>query len=121
MAVFQEGKKSFPDYRRYRIKTIEGPDDYGMIFEVLSRRYRRALEDGIFPELIVVDGGKGQLNAALRVQRDLGIDYPDIIALAKEKRLKTGRVVRDRVFLPGRKNPVLFRRGSPVLHLPDAD
>ena len=49
--------------------------------------------------------------------RDLGVDYPDIIALAKEKRLKTGRVVRDRVFLPGRKNPVLFRRGSPVLHL----
>jgi len=117
MAVFQEGKKSSPDYRRYRIKTVEGPDDYGMIFEVLSRRYRRALEDGVFPELIVVDGGKGQLNAALRVLRDLGIDYPDIIALAKEKRLKTGRVVRDRVFLPGRKNPVLFRRGSPVLHL----
>ncbi|HDL63852.1 MAG TPA: excinuclease ABC subunit UvrC, partial [Proteobacteria bacterium] len=117
MAVFQGGKKSARDYRRYRIKTVEGPDDYGMIFEVLSRRCRRALEDGVFPELIVVDGGKGQLNAAIRVLEDLGIDYPDIIALAKEKRLQTGRVVRDRVFLPGRKNPVLFRRGSPVLHL----
>jgi excinuclease ABC subunit C len=117
MAVFQGGKKSTRDYRRYRIKTVEGPDDYGMIFEILDRRCRRALEDGVFPELIVVDGGKGQLNAALRVLEDLGIDYPDIIALAKEKRLKTGRMVRDRVFLPGRKNPVLFRRGSPVLHL----
>lgn len=117
MVVFQEGKKSPRDYRRYRIKTIEGPDDYGMIFEILNRRYCRALEDGVFPELIMVDGGKGQLNAALRVLLDLGIDYPDIIALAKEKRLKTGRIVRDRVFLPGRKNPVLFRRGSSVLHL----
>jgi excinuclease ABC subunit C len=117
MAVFQGGKKSPGAYRRYRIKTIEGPDDYGMISEILSRRYRRALEEGVFPELIVVDGGKGQLNIALRVLRDLRIDYPDVIALAKEKRLKTGRVVRDRVFLPGRKNPVLFRRGSPALHL----
>jgi len=117
MAVFQGGKKSRGAYRRYRIKTIEGPDDYGMISEIFSRRYRRALEEGVFPDLIVVDGGKGQLNAAIRILRDLGIDYPDVIALAKEKRLKTGRMVRDRVFLPGRKNPVLFRRGSPTLHL----
>jgi len=117
MVVFRGGKKSAGAYRRYRIRTIEGPDDYGMITELFRRRYRRALEEGVFPELIVVDGGKGQLNMALRVLRELGIEYPDVIALAKEKRLKTGRVVRDRVFLPGRKNPVLFRRGSPALHL----
>ncbi|MEA1928853.1 MAG: excinuclease ABC subunit UvrC, partial [Candidatus Auribacterota bacterium] len=117
MVVFRGGKKDTSSYRRYRIKSVEGIDDYGMISEVIRRRYKRALEEDKLPDLIVVDGGKGQLRAARMVLDDLGIDYPDLIALAKEKRLKTGRVVRDRVFLPGRKNPVLFRSGSPVLHL----
>ena len=117
MVVFKDGIPLPVGYRRYRIRGPQKPDDYGMIFELISRRYRRAREEERYPELIVVDGGKGQLNVALQVLKDLKIIYPDVIALAKEKRLKTGRVVRDRVFLPGRKNAVSLLPGSPVLHL----
>ena len=117
MVVFKDGIPFSAGYRRYRILGPLKSDDYGMIFELLSRRFRRARDEERYSELIVVDGGKGQLNVALQVLKDLEIDYPDLIALAKEKRLKTGRVVRDRVFLPGRKNAVTFRRGSPELQL----
>ncbi|MDP8214877.1 MAG: excinuclease ABC subunit UvrC [Candidatus Euphemobacter frigidus] len=117
MVVFKEGKKYPAGYRRYRIKMAEGPDDYGMIFELLRRSLRRGKEAGRLPELIVVDGGKGQLNVALRALGELGIDFPDLLALAKKKRLKTGRVIRDRIYLPGQKTAVLLRSSSPLLRL----
>ncbi|MDP8236114.1 MAG: excinuclease ABC subunit UvrC [Candidatus Erginobacter occultus] len=117
MAVFRGGEKSPSDYRRYRIRTKESPDDYAMLAEVLARRLGRAVRTGVYPDLIVVDGGKGQLNAALRVREELGTDYPDLAALAKAKRSPSGRVVGDRVFIPGRKNPVPLRPGSPELLL----
>ncbi len=117
LAAFRAGKKFPGGYRRYRIRTGDHPDDYAMLSEVLGRRLRRAAAEGTWPDLIVVDGGKGQLNAALRVREELGADYPDLAALAKEKRLPSGRLVRDRVFIPGRKNPVNLRPGSPELLL----
>lgn len=114
MVVFREGRKSSDDYRRYRIRTLHQSDDYGMIFEVLCRRYERALEEGFSPDLVVVDGGKGQLNVALRVLGELGMDYPDVVALAKEKK-KGNHKVRDRIFLPGQKNALFLPADSAVL------
>lgn len=116
-AVFRDGEKSPADYRRYRIRSAAGPDDCLMLAEVLGRRLRRAREEGDRPDLIVVDGGKGQLNAALRVRRELGADRPDLAALAKGRRPASGRTAGDRVFIPGRKTPVPLRPGGPELLL----
>lgn len=115
MVVFRDGLKSPDDYRRYRIRALRQADDYGMMFEVLLRRYERALEKGSQPDLVLVDGGKGQLNIARRVLEKLGMDYPDVVALAKEK-AKKGKKIRDRVFLPGRKNALFLPPASPLLH-----
>ncbi|MFH1038849.1 MAG: excinuclease ABC subunit C, partial [PVC group bacterium] len=115
MAVFVDGEKFPAGYRRYRIRTPAGPDDYGMLFELLGRRFRRAVEEGNLPDLVVVDGGKGQLGVARQALKDLSVRHPDVVALAKEKRLTSGRVVRDRVYLPGRKNPAALRSRSPAL------
>ena len=65
MVCFQEGQPDKQRYRRYRIQTLSGPNDYGMMLEVLRRRYRRALAENDLPDLLMVDGGKGQLNMAL--------------------------------------------------------
>ncbi len=115
MVVFRRGKKVTDDYRRYRVRTIQQADDCGMLFEVLHRRCERALKEGHRIDLIVVDGGKGQLNAALQVLDELGFDYPDVIALAKGKKGKGGKKIVDRVFLPGRKSALFLPPGSPEL------
>ncbi len=94
-------------YRRYKVEGQGHPDDYAMMREVFSRRLERADQDPL-PELIMVDGGKGQLNVALRVAEEYGMN-PDIVGLAKEG--------FDKVYLPGRKNPVIFRSDSRALHL----
>lgn len=117
MSVFRGGEKFTAGYRCYRVRGGSGPDDCAMLAEVIARRIRRAEESGVWPDLIVVDGGKGQLNAARRVLEELGADYPDLVALAKEKQSPSGRTVGDRVFIPGRKNPLFLRRGSPELLL----
>ena len=75
MVVFQDGKPEKSEYRRYRIRTVEGQDDFAMMREVITRRFRRALEEQTpLPDLVLVDGGKGQLNAALASLKDLGLD-----------------------------------------------
>jgi excinuclease ABC subunit C len=84
-----------------------------MMDEVLTRRYRRALEENDLPDLLVVDGGKGQLNVALDVLRRLGVADLKVVALAKPVR----KGEQDKVFLPGRKNPVVFPASSGALHL----
>jgi excinuclease ABC subunit C len=130
MVVFLAGKPLKSGYRRFRIGTVAGADDYGMMREVLSRRYGRR-ED--LPDLIVVDGGKGQLGVALSVLKDLGIAGVDAIGLAKEQAgefppafgrkresasggtgLEKGR---DRVYLPGRRDPIYLHRWPPVRFL----
>lgn len=116
-AVLRDGEKYLPGYRRYRVAAVPAPDDYAMLAEVIGRRIRRARREDSWPDLILVDGGKGQLNAARRVLEEAGADYPDLAALAKGKPSPTGRAAGDRVYIPGRKNPVALRPGSPELLL----
>ncbi len=116
-AVLRDGEKYPPGYRRYRVAAGPDPDDYAMLAEVLRRRLRRAKREESWPDLILVDGGKGQLNAALRVREEEGAGYPDLAALAKDRPSPSGRRAGDRVFIPGRKNPVSLRPGSPELLL----
>jgi excinuclease ABC subunit C len=122
MVVFTDGEPDKARYRKFQVKTVEGPDDFASMYEVLSRRYTRALEEDDLPDLIMVDGGKGQLNIAQAVLWELGIEGPDLISIAKS-RLKPApggeakRRTDERFFLPGRKNPVIFPANSPALFL----
>jgi len=121
MVVFRDGEPENASYRRFRIKTVTN-DDFASMYEVLSRRYTRALEEDDLPDLIMVDGGKGQLNIAQSVLWELGIEAPDLISIAKS-RLKpvrgSGEKHRtdERFFIPGRKNPVILPPNSPALFL----
>ena len=86
MVVFENGRPKKSDYRHFRIKTVEGANDYGMMAEVLLRRYGRLIsESKELPDLIMVDGGKGQLNVAVSVAKELKLEGVDIISLAKER------------------------------------
>ena len=113
LVVFDRGRPHKSSYRRYRIKTVSGADDYAMMEEVLTRRYKRALREGDLPDLLVVDGGKGQLNVALDVLHRLGVTGLSAVGLAKPAR----ETETDKLFLPGRKNPVILSASSPALHL----
>jgi excinuclease ABC subunit C len=122
MVVFDEGEPDKNRYRRFRIKTVEGADDFAMMYEVLTRRYHRAVEEGDLPDLLVVDGGKGQLSVALEVFRELGITQVDAIGLAKMRTEQDAfadevSYSAERVFLPGRKNPVVLKPNSTALFL----
>jgi excinuclease ABC subunit C len=116
---FVDGKPEKSGYRRYRIRTVAGPDDYAMMREVLSRRFRRGLQEGDLPDLLVVDGGKGQLAIALKALEELGVEELPVVALAKERpdRAPSGRFAPERIYLPGRKNPLLLPRTSGALML----
>ncbi len=119
MVTFVGGKPEKAGYRHFRIRGVEGADDYAMLREVLERRYRRR---ETLPDLIVMDGGKGQLGIALSVLRELGIEGPDVVGLAKgitggggagPHKGTTRKVVpreEDRVYLAGRKDPVYISR-----------
>ena len=120
LVTFTEGNPDKSRYRRFRIRTKEEADDYGMMREVLERRYR---ERETLPDLIVVDGGKGQLGVALSVLQELEIQDVDVIGLAKESltpptgKLSSVRRDRDRVYLPNRKNPLYLDKHPRVLFL----
>lgn len=90
MVVFINGKPSKKDYRKYKIKTVVGPDDYASMREVIRRRYSRVMRDGLMPpDLIVIDGGQGQVNIAKQViQEELGLDIP-IAGLQKNDKHQT--------------------------------
>jgi len=120
--VFQDGAACKKDYRRYRIKSVTQTDDYGMMREVLSRRFADCRTEDTPPDLIFVDGGPGQLNVLVRVLKDLGITAPDAASLAKSRVASesgSSAIQRsnERVFLPGRKNPVVLRQNSAPLLL----
>jgi excinuclease ABC subunit C len=111
MVVLEDGHWQKSDYRRYRIKNASGQDDYAMMSEVLTRRL--AKDDLPRPDLMLLDGGRGQLGMALAVVRDLNIENPPPMAgLAKGKEGDA-----DKVYLPGRVNPVDFRADNPGLLL----
>jgi excinuclease ABC subunit C len=124
MAVVTDGEVDRRAHRRFRIKTVQGQDDFKMMYEVLARRFRRGVHaaDGEqkssfadrAPDLLLIDGGKGQLNVAVAVLRDLDVTNVDVAALAKEHE-KEGPP--DRVFLPGVKNPIPLRPNTPELFI----
>ncbi len=114
MVVFRQGEPDKSCYRHYKIREVEGQDDFGMMREVLRRRYSKVAsgeEESGPPELVLVDGGKGQLGAATGVLSELGVEAPDVAALAKA-RSRGGRRTEERVFLPDRDEPVEVPRDS---------
>ncbi|MEI6634630.1 MAG: excinuclease ABC subunit UvrC [Chlamydiota bacterium] len=113
MVAFRDGAPRPEGYRRFTVKSAEGADDCGMIYEVVARRARRGREGWKMPDLIVVDGGKGQMHAALRALRDEGAEGPAVIALAKEREL-TGRRAPERVYIGGRKDAIPLKAGDPA-------
>lgn len=115
MVVFEYGVPKKSDYRTFKIKSVEGtPNDFASMNEVVTRRYSKLLkEEKPFPELIVIDGGKGQLGAAMEALRSLepdGLSFEnfDIMGLAKRQ---------EEIYFPGRSNPILLSRRSEALHL----
>ena len=112
MVVLAKGLPKVAHYRRFRIKAVPGADDYAMMREMLRRRFKRGIAGegswAIVPDLILIDGGKGHLNAALEVRHELGIGSIPMASLAKEN---------EKVFIPGKPNPVDISRDSPALHI----
>lgn len=116
MVVFEKGKPQKSHYRRFRIKTVSGADDYAMLREVLGRRFRRSrLGDSsgsggwaVIPDLVLIDGGKGQLNAALAEMEASGAGLVPVAGLAKEN---------EEIFIPGRAEPVVLPESSPAMQL----
>jgi excinuclease ABC subunit C len=121
--TFDEGEPCKNLYRRYRIRSFEGQDDFASMYEVLKRRLTRAVRENIFPDLWVIDGGKGQLNVALEVLREFNLlDQIDCVSLAKQhvlndRREKEVTKSEERVFLPNRKDPIVLPKNSTALFL----
>ena len=110
MVVWEAGGMKKDDYKRFKIRTVPGADDFAMMAEVLRRRYGKALEEGgTLPDLILLDGGRGQLSAGSRVLEELGLDYLPIVALAKRA---------EEVYHPGEPPPA--RPRPRVAGAPDA-
>lgn len=111
MVVWEQGEMKKSDYRKFRIKTVQGANDFASIQEVVMRRYGQA-EELPQPDLILIDGGLGQLAAAIDGLRQVGLSRLPIIGLAKARGDK-----EERIFLPGRKNPIILHPTSPATHL----
>ena len=109
LVQFIDGLPFKPGYKRYRIQTVDGIDDFKSIAEVVSRRFARlAREAAPFPDIFLIDGGKGQLSAAMAALADLGVEPPCVISLAKRE---------EEVFLPGRSEPLRISRDAYSLRL----
>ncbi len=109
MVVFVDGKPRKSDYRKFKIRTVVGPDDFASMEEVIERRYSRVMrEGGQLPDLVVVDGGKGQLSSAVETLRRIGLENQPIIGLAKRL---------EEVFVPGESESILLPRTSSSLKL----
>ena len=107
--VFVDGKPRKQDYRHYNVKTVDGIDDFASMHEIVSRRLRRLKEEGkAFPDLILIDGGKGQLHAALEALKEQGCEDIPILGLAKRL---------EEVFLPGHEESILLPKASAALRL----
>jgi excinuclease ABC subunit C len=109
MVCFIDGKPRKSEYRKFKVKTVDGIDDFASMREVVFRRYKRVKEEGIgLPDLILIDGGKGQLSMAVSALRELGLDYLPIIGLAKRL---------EEVFVPGQSEAQSIHKQSPGLIL----
>lgn len=113
---FEDGEPIKQKYRHYTIKTVDHADDYGMMYEVLKRRLGRGLKEQDLPDLLMVDGGKGQLHVACEVMKELGITNVDAIGLAKS-RFQDAKRGPEKVYLPQQKGPLLLIRQASILHL----
>jgi len=108
LVAFYDGKPDKDNYRRFRIRSVSGIDDYAMMREIVRRRYLRLKEEGArLPDLVLIDGGLGHLEAAGSVLKELGLDIP-IIAIAKKEEL---------IYTKGNHAPLRLRSGSPLLRL----
>jgi excinuclease ABC subunit C len=111
LVCYLEGEKAPQEYRHYSIVGAHEPDDYRMMAEVLTRRFTMDDKEGILPDLLVIDGGKGHLNVARDVVKEKELqDRVELVSIAKDKENKT-----DKIYRPGRKNPISLVRHSPVL------
>lgn len=109
LVQFIDGLPFKPGYRRFRIRDVDGIDDFRSIYEVVSRRFRRLSDEGeSFPDVLLIDGGKGQLNAAIAAFRDQQIDPPTLISLAKRD---------EELYRPGDSDPIRLSRNSFALRL----
>jgi excinuclease ABC subunit C len=108
LVSFLDGLPFKPGYRRFRIKSVEGVDDFASMREVVFRRFRRLSEEGVFPDVLLIDGGKGQLNAALEAFQMLHVEPPVLISLAKKE---------EEIFRPGDAEPIRLSRHSAALRL----
>jgi excinuclease ABC subunit C len=128
MVTFENGKPVKRRYKRYKIKTVSQSDDYAMMYEVLTRRYSRAFKEDDFPDLAIMDGGKGQLGIAIKVFDELGFDKTDVVALAKSKRngkskrkdsgdAESKRKLDERVFICGKADPIVLNQESSELKI----
>lgn len=117
--TFIDGEPARTLYRHYRVKTVKGADDYRMLEEVIERRIARGMAEGDLPDLLVVDGGKGQMNVARKVMDRLGVKGVGVIGIAKVRDEGRKRRVRgeERVHAPNLAEPLLLREAAGPLHL----
>ena len=109
MVCFIDGKSKKTEYRKFKLKTVKGIDDFASMREIVYRRYKRVKKEGTgLPDLILIDGGKGQLSMAVSALRELGLDYLPIIGLAKKL---------EEVFVPGNSDPQSIHKQSSGLIL----
>jgi excinuclease ABC subunit C len=117
--TYIDGEPSKAQYRHYRIRTVTGSDDYAMMREVLERRISRGLKEGDLPDLLLIDGGRGQLNVATDVISRLGAEGMDAVGIAKVRSADRTRRVRgkERIYTPSLEQPLLLEDNSPALYL----
>ena len=106
---FIDGKPFKPGYKRFKIKTVKGMDDYAMIREVISRRYRHAADgEELYPDVILIDGGLGHLHAALEAFGQMDMHPPMVVSLAKQE---------EEIFIQAQEEPVSLPRNNDALRL----
>lgn len=115
MVAFTDGEKESRRGRLYKIKTVSYGDDYSAMKELLLRRLTRAKQENDLPDLLILDGGKGQLNLALQILQDLDLATLDVIALAKENSRHDKGMTQEKVFLPYTAEPLILDKASSLL------
>ncbi len=112
MVVFEDGEPEKGQYRKFRVRSVQGTDDFASMREVLQRRFRDSPDTpGSSPDLLVIDGGKGQLGVATAVLRDCGLEDVAVLGLAKQRR---PRGTTERIFVPGRSSPLPIAQDDPI-------
>lgn len=117
MVRFKDGEKEPSRYRKYILRETKAADDYAALYEVLTRRYRKAKEEEDLPDLLLIDGGKGQLSVAKKVLSDLNIISIDLVSISKEEGRHDKGIANEKIYHPEQKNPILLNAHSPILFL----